>query len=117
MRGPAPYILSLILIASAVFGWSVWLRSPWFGRLFPGVHQHQNVSAHALKYARQWHEEGAFALRFGLFENPRSIEFPTLQSREPSYSFPPGSILPVHLAAELAGVEPTMSAPALSASV
>ena len=85
---------SLALIV-ALWAITVALRMPWFGIL---SHQsHQWLSASTLKFAENWRAEGAFALGFRLLENPRSIEFPTLASREPYFSYPPGAVVPVWL--------------------
>jgi len=79
------------------------MRAPWFGKISPGEN---NGTAAALKFAGNWHAEGAFRLRFAMIEKPSSVEFGSLSEREPYDSYPPGAIVPLHLLGLVAG-EPT----------
>ena len=95
----------LVAIAAAAFLYTSKVREPWFGALSP--YHHQWLTGSTVKFAKNWYREGAWNLRFWMLENPRSIEFPTMGSRDPYASYPPGTILPIHLLALISGREPT----------
>lgn len=60
-----------------------------------------------IRFTKNWVAESPLALRFAFFENPRSIEFPTLATRWFYPSFPPGNIIPVYIISKLTGHQPT----------
>lgn len=60
------------------------------------------LSGSTIKFVNQWLKEGAWNLKFTSYENPASIEFPTLESRDPYLSYPPGTVFLVTLLAKLA---------------
>jgi hypothetical protein len=95
-------VVGLTLFTGILFGYSVTVRSPWFGTVDSGL---ETITSCAVRYSVQWSREGAFRLGFSMPDNPPSIEFPTLSSREPYFSYPPGHVLPLHLISELSGRE------------
>jgi hypothetical protein len=97
-------VIVLVLIVTGVFSYTVKLRKPVFGTIATG--HHQWLTASTVKYARYWYREGAFKLHFLMLENPRSVEFPTLQSRGAYPSYPPGTVIPIYLIGRVASVEP-----------
>lgn len=101
------FISLLFFIAVGIFSYTIQIRKPWFGHLSEGGNQWQSGST--LKFVKNWHREGPFKLLFGMIENPDSIEFPTLKSRQPYPSYPPGAILPIYIISKLRGKEPTPS--------
>lgn len=98
--------LLLVLTVTALFAFSVKVRSPWFGQLSEGHHSFNTATT--LRYAKNWYADGPLTLRFAMMENPRSVEFPTLESRLPYISFMPGSVVPIYLISLLRGQEPTV---------
>jgi hypothetical protein len=108
MRREVASLSIVLVVLASTFAWSVVRRQPWFGALSAGPSQHQNVTAHALKYSRLWYLEGPAAMRFGMAENPASIEFSTWESRRPFFSYPPGPIVPIHALAKVSGTEPSL---------
>lgn len=108
MRREACYPILLLVVLAGLFSWSVIRRQPWFGSLAGGPQQHQNVTAHALKYARIWYHEGPWSVRFGMVEHPASIEFDAFESRSPFFSFPPGLLVPIYLLSIASGNEPSL---------
>lgn len=58
-----------------------WLRSLWFDRISEGD---DIGTAAAVKFARNWHAKGAWALRFAMLENPASIKFGKLEFAIPT---------------------------------
>lgn len=101
------YILAIVLITTSVFIYSMEIRDPWFGNLYD--ENHQWLSGSTLKFADNWYHEGPVNLYWGMIENPRSIEFPNLLSREPYPSYPPGVVLPVYLISKIINQEPNPS--------
>jgi len=106
-RVHAILVALLTAVTLSVFAYTVEIRRPYFGDLSEDPHGHQWLTASTLIWAKNWYREGAFHLKFALLDNPKSIEFPTLASRAPYVSYPPGSTLPIHLLATLRGREPT----------
>lgn len=99
-------VVLLIVVCAFLFQFTLQARRPWFGALASGGHQW--VTGSTIKFAKNWVREGAVSLGFSLLENPRSVEFPTLRSREPYPSYPPGAVLPIFWLSKLAGGdEPT----------
>jgi hypothetical protein len=98
----------LTLLVSTLFVYSVHIRRPWFGTLSDEQgNQHQWLSGHTLKDAKNWYREGPLTLKFASWWHPRSIEFPTLESRGLYISYPPGYIAPIYLIGKITGREPT----------
>jgi len=97
-------IILLILLTLSIFIYTVLIRSSWFGVLSPG--HHQWLTGHAILHTKNWYNEGALKLRFGFFENPNSVEFPTLESRVFYFSYPPGALIPIYLISKLIAQEP-----------
>lgn len=96
----------LILVSIlCVFRITVEERNPWFGVLSPG--HHQWLSGHSILFVNNWMREGATNLLFGMIRNPDSIEFPSINSRVPYSSYPPGSLLPLFLLAKTRAQEVT----------
>lgn len=97
-------VLALLAITMGLFSYSVQVRSPWRGVLSAG--HHQWLSGSTVKFARNWYAEGAATLEFLMLELPRSVEFPTIESRQPYLSYPPGAVLQFYLASRVFGWEP-----------
>ncbi|MBC7246760.1 MAG: hypothetical protein H5T73_03135 [Actinobacteria bacterium] len=97
-------VFLLFTFTFTVFSYTLEARRPWFGKLSPG--HHQWLTGSTVKFAKNWWREGALKLKFTMFENPASAEFPTLESRDAYISYPPGTIIPIYIAAKLAGREP-----------
>lgn len=95
-----------MVVALGVFAYTVEARRPWFGRL--SFEHHQWLTANTLRFARAWHTEGPWTLYFALLNEPKSVEFPTLTSRNPYVSYPPGFVLSAYLYGVLRDGEPTV---------
>ncbi len=99
-------VVALGLLTLPIFLYTVHLRAPWFGVLSDHPLGHQWLTGGTVKFSRNWYREGIFHLRFAMIESPASVEFPTLKSRDPYASYPPGSVLPIYLLARVLGREP-----------
>lgn len=97
----------LFTITIGIFQYTVRIRKPWFGTL--STKHHQRNSVKELLYSKNWYREGALNLKFVMVKNPKSIEFPTLLSRGPYISYPPGAVLPIYIISKLRRHEPTIS--------
>ncbi len=97
----------LFTITIGIFQYTVRIRKPWFGTL--STKHHQRNSVKELLYSKNWYREGALNLKFVMVKNPKSIEFPTLLSREPYISYPPGAVLPIYIISKIRRHEPTIS--------
>ena len=97
----------LFIVTIVIFFHTVEMRKPWRTEL-SDVH-HQWLSGSTIKFVNNWYKEGPLSLKFGLIENPQSIEFPTLLSRKPYPSYPPGIVLPLYILAKMVGYELTPS--------
>ena len=64
---------------------------------------HSWLSGSTIKFVNNWLEEGPERLNFTNYEAPRSIEFETLEEREPYLSYPTGETMFVYVAARVAG--------------
>ncbi len=100
-------VILLLVVSAIIFLYTVKIRESWFGTLSEG--HHQWLSANTLKFSKDWYAEGAIRLKFLMLRNPRSIEFPTMLSRLPHYSYPPGCVVPIYAISKLRGHEPTTS--------
>ena len=100
-------VVLLLVLASGCFAYSVHLRRPWFNT--SPVCLETWLTAGAMMWARYWYREGAVKLRFGLYLDPDSIEFPTQESRDVYTSYPPGTMLPIYAVSKLLGREPSMA--------
>lgn len=98
-------VLLLVALASGIFSYTVGIRSLWFGVLSDG--HHQWLTGSALKFSKNWYRDGAVKLDFLMLERPRSIETPTIHSRHPYLSYPPGTVIPIYLLARLTRHEPS----------
>jgi hypothetical protein len=97
----------LLLFTAASFTVSVRCRSPWFGQT--GATMSGAMTAGTAGMAKQWYLEGPGHLGFLMYWEPDSIENPTLESRTPYISYPPGAVIPIYLLAKLSGAAPTPS--------
>lgn len=100
-------VFLLFIITIGIFQYTVKIRKPWFGTLSAGHHQYN--AGTTLRFSKNWYRESPLALKFGMIQNPKSIEFPTLLSRRPYTSYPPGAILPIYIISKLRRHEPTPS--------
>jgi len=100
-------VILLLIICGVVFLYTVEIRRQWFGTLSEG--HHQWLSGNTLKFSKDWYVEGPLHLKFLMLRNPRSVEFPTLFSRLPLFSYPPGCVLPIYVISKLRGHVPTVS--------
>ncbi|MBQ6510584.1 hypothetical protein IJI94_01290 [Candidatus Saccharibacteria bacterium] len=64
---------------------------------------HSWLSGSTMKFVNNWLKEGAINLKFTNYENPSSIEFETLEDREPYLSYPSGETFFVYIAAKMTG--------------
>lgn len=105
-------IILLLIITLVVFQYTVEIREPWFSQLSDNNNHtsdhHEWLTGSTLKFTEYWYNEGPLNLKFAMVEDPKSVEFPTLSSRSPYTSYPPGTILPIYIASELLGQEPTV---------
>ncbi len=106
---PKSLAACLVLLGFTVglFACTVHVRRPWFGKL--SFEHHQWLTANTLRFARAWHTEGPWTLRFALLNEPRSVEFPTLLSRNPYVSYPPGFVLTAYAYSLVSEGAPTVS--------
>lgn len=98
-------IFSFLLLI--IFFYTVILRRPFFG-IVADWH-HQFLSSSSLQFAINWFREGILNLKFGMFEFPASIEFPTLAQRSLYISYPPGAVLPLFVISKILNTEPNGS--------
>jgi len=115
----------LLIIGCGLFAFSVQLRSPYYPT--HTIRHHLFDTYSSLSSAVAWYREGLVNLHFALFREQASIEFDGLKDlnlglqegsledkthpptgRYCYLSYPPGSILPVYLASQVAGREPTL---------
>jgi len=100
-------VLGLVLIASTIFSYTVVVKKPWFG-VYSGAN-HDWLTASTVIFADNWYREGAWNLRFGMYENPKSPENSTQISRLPYLSYPPGAVLPVFFISTITNHEPSVN--------
>ena len=91
------------ILVFILFMYSVQLRLPLNNKNIEYTNNWSTLST--TKFAKNWYREGAWKLRFTMFEEPRSVEFPREQDRKVYMSYPPGAVIPVHLYALLKGAE------------
>lgn len=99
--------LFLLTFTSFVFSYSLPLRSQWFGKLVQG--DHHFLTGSTIKFTKNWINEKPWNLFFGMFENPKSVEFDSLTQRLPYVSYPPGTIVPIYLISVLTRQQPSTS--------
>ncbi len=106
---PKSLAACLVLLGFIVglFAYTVHARRPWFGKL--SFEHHQWLTANTLRFARAWHAEGPWTLGFALLNEPQSVEFPTLLSRNPYVSYPPGFVLTAYAYSLVSEGAPTVS--------
>lgn len=92
-------LLSVILLLTIIFTYSVKIRKPWYGQLADG--NHQWVTGHTLLIVKQWYLESPMKFNFELPLNPPSIEFPTIKDRGIYFSFPSGFVLPIYIISQI----------------
>jgi hypothetical protein len=108
-------IILLFIVSFVVFAYTVEIREPWFGQLSDEVINGSTsqgdewLTGSTLKFSENWYFEGPLNLKFAMLENPRSIEFQTLSSRDPYTSYPPGVIIPIYIISKIVGHKPTPS--------
>lgn len=88
-------ILILVGLNYVLFSFSLPIRSPWFGKLV--LEDHHFLTASTIKFTKNWLIEKPEKLYYAMLENPKSIEFKTLEDRLPYVSYPFGTILPIYL--------------------
>ena len=103
----------LLLLAVSCFAWSVEIRHERLSAYFQGHlndnadqalgGRHQWLTAQTLLHTNHWFDDGPAASGFALLWTPKSVETPTLASRDVYESFPPGAIVPLYLLARLTG--------------
>lgn len=98
--------IALISATLAAFGVSVWQRASHFG--LTGGDMAGAFTAGSTLMARHWDREGAWKLRFVMYWEPDSIEYPSLASRTPYISYPPGCILPLYVLGKITARGPTV---------
>lgn len=96
---------ALLCLTVAAFAVTIGQRSPWFGQT--GLNMAGALTAGTAGMARNWYDEGGWTLHYAMYWEPRSIENPTLASRTPYISYPPGSVLPIYALSAAAGQPPT----------
>lgn len=109
-RGTLLCILLLFSITLIIFQYTVEIREPWFGELSgvePSNGHHQWLTGSTVEFTKNWYNEGPVNLEFLMLQNPSSVEFPTLSSRDPYLSYPPGVVIPIYVISELTKQEPT----------
>lgn len=99
-------IFCIVAIALALFAYTVRIRSQWFG-YFSGEN-HDWLSGSTLIFTQNWDREGIWSLRFGMYDDPKSPEFPSLLDRSPYVSYPPGAAVPVFIISQLTGQPPSL---------
>ncbi len=106
---PKSLAACLVLLGFIVglFAYTVHARRPWFGKL--SFEHHQWLTANTLRFARAWHAEGPWTLGFALLNEPQSVEFPTLLSRNPYVLYPPGFVLTAYAYSLVSEGAPTVS--------
>ncbi|MHB9111835.1 MAG: hypothetical protein ACYC4D_04305 [Thermoleophilia bacterium] len=100
-------VIGLIMIATTIFSYTISERKPWFG-VYSGEN-HDWLTASTLIFSDNWYREGAWNLRFGMYNNPASPENTTQLSRSPYLSYPPGAVIPVYMISMLSQHEPSVS--------
>lgn len=101
-------ILGLLFFTVIVFYYTLEIREPWrVEELSEGGHQW--LTGSTLEFSKEWYYEGPQNIHFGMFEYPASVEFPTLTSRNPYTSYPPGTIIPIYVLSKIREKEPTIS--------
>ncbi len=97
----------LFLTTATFFIYTVHIRQPWFGAM--ALENHHVATAASVQFAQYWYNESPLDLKFGMFYNPPSIEFPTLASRNVYISFSPVAIVvPIYLISKIMHHEPTV---------
>jgi hypothetical protein len=101
-------VVAVILITAAVsgmFAYSASIRKPWLGTLYSPYHI--NPTAYTLHFAQNWYSEGAIKLKFASVEDVRSVETESKGSPRLYVSWPPGNLIPIHVASLVTGKPPT----------
>ncbi len=99
-------VIALVAVTLSAFGVSVWQRASHFG--LTGGDMAGAFTAGSTLMARHWDREGAWRLRFVMYWEPDSIEYPTPASRTPYISYPPGCILPLYVLGKISAQGPSV---------
>ncbi|MBI5680413.1 MAG: hypothetical protein HZC47_05940 [Methanobacterium sp.] len=98
-------VLLLLAITTTVFEYTIKIREPYFGDV--SYNSNEWLTSSTVKFTKNWYRENPVSLKFAMLENPRSIEFPTLESRDPYTSYPPGTIIPIYIISKINQEEPS----------
>lgn len=101
-------VVGLLFFTFIVFYYTLEIREPWQVEELSGGGK-QWLTGSTLEFSKEWYHEGPINIHFGMFEYPASVEFPTLKSRSPYTSYPPGAIIPIYVLSKIRGKEPTIS--------
>jgi len=104
-RGTLYGILFLAVCTIMLFSLSLYQRSQWFGTTSNDMTGALTTGSTLM--AKQWQQEGPWHRWFIFYWEPASIEFPTLESRTPYVSYPPGAILPIYFLGKFSPNGPT----------
>ena len=101
-------VISIIVITTIIFSFTVIERRPWFGLVNEantGIHHW--LTGSALKFERSWYRDGAVNDWFTMYEYPASVDYRTAKQRVIYDSYPPGCLLPTYLIDKIRGHEPS----------
>ncbi|GAB4219355.1 MAG: hypothetical protein Fur009_5110 [Candidatus Microgenomates bacterium] len=106
LKNILPFLV-IIAVNIALFKYSVFLRKNNFGKLYGG--DHHFLTGSTIKFTKNWYYEDPRKIFFSMLENPKSIEFNSLNERLPYVSYPPGAIVPIYLISIFLKQEPSAS--------
>lgn len=95
-------IIITVLISGLAFV-GIFKASSWSSNIHNMGGTHSWLSGSTIKFVNNWLKEGAINLKFTNYEDPASIEFETLEEREPYLSYPSGETFFVYAAAKVFG--------------
>lgn len=98
-------VLLLLIITTIVFEYTIKIREPYFGDV--SYDSNEWLTSSTVKFTKNWYREDPVSLKFAMLENPRSVEFPTLESRDPYTSYPPGTTIPLYIISKINQEEPS----------
>ena len=93
-------LITILVVGLAFFGL---FKLSWRMNMQNMGGTHSWLSGSTIKFVNNWLDEGAANLKFTNYEDPKSIEFETLEDREPYLSYPSGETFFVYLAAKMTG--------------
>jgi len=88
-----------VMLVLVCFGYTIFYNNAFSGYETQGTNIW--LSAATVKFVNNWLKEGPIKLNFIMYEYPDSIEFNSLDERDPYISYPPGSIVPPYILAKL----------------